>query len=133
MKKNKDKNQMKLRITNKVKIKSPKEKFKIILNFSENESVSKMTFKKDEESEIFKWVTLFKEYKNKLDKDWNSWCNVEIDNIMNVSNEFNLDFDEDDILDVWKDHPDYECLDMPEYIDIYYYNEDGVKFNVEVD
>jgi len=119
---------MELKITNKVITEFPKDKFEIVLNFSETDLVSKMLFKKDAKSKIFKWVTLFKEYRNKLDKD----SNIEIGNIMDISDKFNLAFHVDDIIDSWKYNPERECLYILSHLKIYYYNEDGLKFNVEV-
>lgn len=84
--------------------------------------------------ELRDFILIVDAYKAHLAKDWNDWCNVEREHIEQIVNDLGLDVEMEFFFEIyeWRDHPDYDFLDMPESYKVTYYNDHGIEYSVSI-
>ena len=134
---------MNLEITEKVVIEIPENpKSKYVLTVEFNDDCDDLELEFETAEEALEYQKVYKEYKKRLDADWNEWCNLEDYQAKELFAEvWGIDEDEDkldefeenfEIYEFWHssdEYPDY--LAMADSTIITWFDEIGVEYHIK--
>ena len=114
-----------LKLTNKVVLnKNPISEFKLFVTFDDADDII-LPF--DTEEEVLKYKEVYEDYMKRLKEDWNSWCNVEVDDIEKVFSDNGIE--EVEPYEVWSESHSYEFFAIVKSVKITYFDENGIEWN----